>query len=305
MDERFEAQADVLVGSIRAHAVAIGDEAKRLRQKDAEVEFDSTSAESWCLSVVGDALIRARLLVEQNFQVIETLGLVAVSRYLLELSIWLKLFEKDRRYGLLYYGQLIETQRSYYQSTLRQMEREVGMLLDFERREDDLASERLADEGSLDDRARVRREIGDSIDKEAARKFSIYASEAKINGYGFQAHLVEKTAIPEAMTALSKMAEEKDYFDANVRPNIVDLVTDGNGKKRQWKWNRMAEEVGMEHEYDYIYAFSSKLLHATPASITTDYKNLEPDEFLIFLKYVEVKLADMVGMAKKYKPGVT
>lgn len=304
MDERFESQVDVLVRSIRSHAVAIDDEAKRLRRKDSKVEFDSTSAESWCLSVVEDALIRARLLVEQNFQVIETLGLVAVSRYLLELSIWLKLFEKDQRYGLLYYGQLIETKRNYYQSTLRQMQREVEMLLDFEKREKRLASEHLSDEDSLDDRARVRREVADSIDKEAARKFSIYASEAKINGYGFQAHLVENNAMPEAMTALAEMAAEQDNFDTNVRSNIADLVTDGNGKKRRWKWNQMAEEVGMEHEYDYIYAFSSKLLHATPVSITTDYKNLEPDEFLIFLKYVEVKLADMVGMARNYKSGM-
>jgi hypothetical protein len=63
--------------------------------------------------------------------------------------------------------------------------------------------------------------------------------------------------------------------------------------------------VGLLSEYDYIYAFASKLLHATPASITTDQKNLEPEEMLIFLKYIDVKIVDMLDQARRYPRHVT
>ncbi len=45
----------------------------------------------------GDALIRLRQLTDNNFQFIETLGLLAVARYVFELSVWLLLFDKDPR----------------------------------------------------------------------------------------------------------------------------------------------------------------------------------------------------------------
>ena len=54
------------------------------------------------------------------------------------------------------------------------------------------------------------------------------------------------------------------------------------------------------HEYDFIYRFSSKLLHATPASITTDQKNLEMSELALFLKYIYVKIDDVLELASAY-----
>jgi hypothetical protein len=62
----------------------------------------------------------------------------------------------------------------------------------------------------------------------------------------------------------------------------------------------MAERVDLTDEYDYLYTFASKLLHATPASITTDHKNLEPSELVVFLKYISVKLVDLVENAQMY-----
>src|SRR3989442_13923993 len=52
---------------------------------------------AWVLAAHLDALIRLRLFVEQNFAFIETLGLLAVTRYLFEVLVWLKLLQKDRR----------------------------------------------------------------------------------------------------------------------------------------------------------------------------------------------------------------
>lgn len=55
----------------------------------------------------------------------------------------------------------------------------------------------------------------------------------------------------------------------------------------------------MKDEYDFIYAYASRLLHATPASLTTNQKNLEPDEMRVFLKYIRVRLFDEIEMAGK------
>lgn len=288
------------VEKIKAYKVTVENEAKRLRPPERARSFDDQSAKLWCLSVVGDSLVRIRLLIEQNFQVVETLGLVAVSRYLFELSIWLKLFGKDDRYGLLYHDQLIETQKNYYQSTLRQFQREIEFLRKFEARENEKKDEIFATKDSGETLARDIGVVADLIDKEAARRFSIYAEQAKYNGYGYQAYLVEKKAIPQIELALSEIDIGRKNFDNNILPIIPDLALDKSGKKKRWKWNEMAKEVGLQDEYDYIYAFSSKLLHATPASITTDQKNLEPEEKLVFLKYIEVKLSDIIEISSRY-----
>ena len=67
--------------------------------------------------------------------------------------------------------------------------------------------------------------------------------------------------------------------------------------KGTWRWRQMAERVGLANEHDYIYSYASKLLHATPASVTTDNKNLELTEVYIFLRYVYAKLLEIVDLA--------
>ena len=62
----------------------------------------------------------------------------------------------------------------------------------------------------------------------------------------------------------------------------------------------MAETVDLLAEYEFIYSFTSKLLHATPVSITTDQKNLEPEEIIMFLKYIDVKITDILDLARRY-----
>lgn len=292
-------QLSGLVESIKGHRLAVDAEARRLRTPEVLADFDKRSPSCWCLAAIGDSLVRVRLLLEQNFNFIETMGVVAVSRYLFELSVWFRLFEQDERYGLLYYGQLLETQQKYFADHLNQLHREVDLLRVFERKEREVQRAMVVKMTTPEDLRNRLRWVAQVIDAEAARKFSLYVEQAKINGYGFQAHLVEKKAVPQAEAALRELCAEQAYFDANVLPGIQDLAL-SNGKKKRWEWKRMAESVELLPEYDYIYAYASKLLHATPASITTDQKNLEPEEMLIFLKYINVKAMDMLDVARRY-----
>ena len=59
----------------------------------------------------------------------------------------------------------------------------------------------------------------------------------------------------------------------------------------------MAEKAEISHEHDYIYSYASKLLHATPASLTTDQKNLEMPEVCLFLRYIYVKMLEIADLA--------
>lgn len=293
-------QLGALVESIKAHRTTVDSEARRLRTSEILASFDRRRHRSWCLAVMGDGLVRVRLLLEQNFNFIETIGIVAVSRYLFELSVWLHLFEHDERYGLVYYGQLLETQQKYFVDFRAQLGREIEMLREFEKKDKDAQRAVMSQAGPSKDLASRLRSTAQMIDAEAARQFSLYADQAKVNGYGFQAHLVEKNAVLEVESSLAALRAEQVRFDANVLPEIKDLALTKKGKKKRWEWKEKAEAVGLLNEYDFLYATASKLLHATPVSITTDHKNLEPGEFVVFLKYIDVKTIEIINLARMY-----
>ncbi len=248
---------------------------------------------------MGDALVRLRLLLEQNFNFIETIGVVAVSRYLFELSVWIRLFERDARYGLVYYAELLDTQQKYFVDLKAQLDREVRLLKDFDTKEQD--AKRATMRKPLD-LARVNelKAIEQAIDEDAARHFSIYAEQAKVNGYSFQAFLVQTKAVPETERSIAVLRAERADFDSHSLPSVKDLLLNIKGKPRRWDWKDMADKVGLLAEYEFLYTSASKLLHATPVSITTDHKNLEPEEFLVYLRYVNVKVMEMLDLAGRY-----
>jgi hypothetical protein len=64
---------------------------------------------------------------------------------------------------------------------------------------------------------------------------------------------------------------------------------------RAWKWDRQAKSVGMLDQYEYIYSFSSSLLHATPASMHQ--ATLEEHEIGIFLDYILVSISDVIDLS--------
>ena len=64
-------------------------------------------------------------------------------------------------------------------------------------------------------------------------------------------------------------------------------------------WKEEAGRVGMQAQYEFIYSFTSRLLHATPASIFTDQKNLEVAEMVLFLDYIYVSMLDALDIAAR------
>lgn len=294
MNSQVQQQVRDLAEAIKAHRDVVGAAAKRLRTPEVISAFDKWSCRSWCLSVAGDCLVRVRMLLEQNFNFIETIGVVAVARYLFELSVWLHLFKMDEHYGLVYFAELLRTQHRYWEDYRAQLQREIILLKAFEQQETE-AMHRISSSSAPDKQAGDLTAIRTQIDAAAARHFSLYAEQAKVNGYGFQSHRVEKKVMPEIDSSLTALAAEKANFDTHVSPEIKKIIPG------RWEWRQEAQKVGLADEYDFIYTFGSKLLHATPASITTDQKNLELSEMVVFLKYINLKVLELIDLAREYE----
>jgi hypothetical protein len=85
----------------------------------------------------------------------------------------------------------------------------------------------------------------------------------------------------------------RDTFDKVCPPSVLKIA------KAKWDWSQRANEVGMQNQYEFLYRYTSRLLHATPTSFFTDQKNLEPPEVIVFLDYVYVSLLDCLELAEK------
>jgi hypothetical protein len=288
------AQAERYIGAIRDLG-PVFDRLSESFRSDAtlECEFDRFSSDDWRRNTYGNALNRLRILTENNFRFIETLGLLAATRYIFELSVWLRLFRSDNRYCLVYYKELLETQLRYSRDTLAQLHREVDLLEKFEAIENGLTIDitRAASTSSAQDLGQMTRQAMGRVDAEAGKHFSLYLDDAKTNGFGFQAHLVRTKAIPQAETSVREIEKELQEFERSVPAEVRALV------RGRWQWRSMSEKAGILDEHDYIYSHASKLLHATPASITTDQKNVEMAEVCLFLRYIYVMLLVFADLA--------
>ena len=198
---------EVLIDKLRAALAAAEDLESIPRRR---------SGSYWVLAAYMDSLVRSRIFLEQNFHYDEPMGLLAVTRYLLELMVWLKLLEGDHRYGLVYYFELLINQLDYYEQLRDQLTREVDFLKQIDVQEIQLTQERLSKARQLMDLhelekafMRLTGEVMREIDARTARAFSLHSDQARSNGYALQAHLVESQASRDVLTRIAQINEEK------------------------------------------------------------------------------------------------
>jgi len=280
VEEETEARNKELVANIRRLQGPVEDLIRRFQQVVAESEkhqpdVNSQSGDHWRLVAYRDSLLRLNLFLEQNFNYIEPMGLLAVTRYLFELMIWLKLLHEDSRYGLVYYHELLVKQLDYYTKLGDHLTRETALLRDIGEQEVQLRKERLAEARGIADPQsqkqailQIPRDVMQHIDSAAARSFRLYGDQAQTNGYDYQAHLVETKVLPEVKERIAQMRQYLDVFELEAPQDAKDLVP------QRWNWKVQAGRVGMEEEYSFIYSYTSRLLHATPTTTTTDRRNL-------------------------------
>jgi Family of unknown function (DUF5677) len=280
------------------------------RNKIEEYENELTPEEEklstrYCKAVAYvDSLIKLRIFIEQNFNFIETMGVLSVTRYIFELSVWLKLLIKDDRYGLVYQYQLLDKQLHFYSDLEGHLLKEIEFFKEMDGKESDLIKKKAIEAQNIKEeteRADALRNLGSSvqrtIDDEAAKRLCIYVDDALTNGYGYQAHLIEQNAVPNAREGKFNIRKEIENLKNVLPKNIKILVTE------RWNWKQRAKDAGMSDEYEFIYSYTSRLLHATPASLTTDQKNLEPGEIAMFLRYIAIRMKEVIADANKILGG--
>jgi len=276
---------DPIVATIEIYKKAIAEFESKV-----DGDFYSMPRDYWALVIRHDALVRIRILVENNFSFIETLSILATSRYICELDIWLKAIELDARYATLYMINLNDGVEEHNRHFCEQVRAEIALLQGLGEEEQRLQAESAnnlkAKGASPSEIPAAWKAISSAIDAKAERSFCLYSEDAKTNGYGFQAHLLETQLLKAALAEHEKSVASKKLYEDRWSASVKDL-----GKK--WKWHEMAKKVGVESEFNYIYSYTSRLLHAKPQSITTNQKNLELPEIYLFLRYCRTKIVDI------------
>ncbi len=247
-------------------------------------------ADYWQVVIAYDSAVRLRLIIENNFVVIETLGLLATVRYVFELLVWLRLAIKREQYAIAYYGRLLEKSVEHSEAQVKQLNAEIDLLQRLDAQDNDAITDAVRAYRGQEvepDAGRARRDAMADIDRRAARMFSLYADRGRTLGYGYTAHLVQTQALPKAISSADNAKAALTSFRDRCPTRAKALLS------RRWKWDREAREAGMSNEYFFLYSYVSRFLHATPASVTTDEKNLEPDEIVMFLRYIRASLLDI------------
>lgn len=236
---------------------------------------------------------------------------VSSLRYVLETLITLKFFIKVPKslYKDFYVVDYIELE--IIEGRIKRLEKECELLKDLDKLEkensvfygNDLVEKiKLWQEEHKDDKVLLRRKIREASEWVKNKVFSetdkvldenipsIFLKDAKIYGMGFQKHLLETYMLPQYEKARditkSKIVNmETEITQSSLMNHLFDFQ--GNSQKsikqiltESPKMVVKAKEVGLEDEYDFIYKFTSKMLHFTSYSVLTS-NSLKDEELLL------------------------
>lgn len=279
-------------------AIARFDEKARAIEDAKKADGLEQGAEFWVATAYRNALIRLRLILENNFFCLETLNVLATTRYVFETLVWLRLMDREPDYALVFYARTISGQLQHFEALKKKLEDEIDLFEKLQKEESALNEKSLNElrenvqKVSSDHVAAATALIRCGTDRKARRAFSLYADDAKQNGFGFQAHLIGQQVIPRVNASIRELEAEQKALVTTCTSSLRKKL------KEHWNWKAEARRVDMQAQYEFIYSFTSRLLHATPSSIFTDQKNLKVSEMAMFLDYVYVSMLDVLDLAK-------
>lgn len=261
-----------IVGEIRSLHPRVDHTIKTLTTRvelEGELLSDSNryaSPDFWRLAAIRHGMVKIILIIEQNFEYIETFGLLATTRYMLELLIWFQLLTSDNSdYCFTFVKQVFADGLDYLKKHLAKVKREIELFQQLEQRElgetIEAAKRNLESPAAFGQLFRINAE---EIDRVARRRFCSYNEDAVSRGYGLQAYLMEKQAIPELEQQIEQQEKKKEAAMSQMPKSV-------QGYKR-WVWKDEAEKAGMSEQYDFVYSYTSRLLHAKAVSFATDQK---------------------------------
>ena len=158
----------------------------------------------WKKQIYHSSFIKLRLILENNLGYIETLSLLATTRYVFEVLVWLRIIEKDERFSLSFYAQVLDNQLRHLENYRNKVEAEIVFFEELEEEERRLSKEAISrlrgtPHDNPDQVAKntsvALNSISWEIDRRARQNFRLYRREAQENGYGFQAYLMKNRAL--------------------------------------------------------------------------------------------------------------
>jgi hypothetical protein len=308
MPENTRQQIAEVIGRIKALHPSLEQTKVSLRadlERFPAVETVHTDDAYWKTRILFDAMVKIRLFVENNFHVIETMGVLSLTRYIFEIAVIIRNIDVNQNFVFLYIQKMKRQEFEHMEEYARHIEAEINFYKSLERAETSANQKILKDipTGKLTSRntrrfiKKVSQEMTrnrEFIDQSLEFQFAIYAQEAAHNGYGFQAFLMERDVVPKIQMNLEEAKSSYEKIKLAWRGKIQEF----DHSFQRWRWKEMAERVQMERDYDFIYSYTSRLLHAFPHSLTTNQKNLEDSEVLMFLKYVEGQIRWILAFAQ-------
>lgn len=271
---------------------------KRLNEIEEPLDESNVFASPsyWQVAAIRDGMIKVHISIEQNFRYIETFGVLAITRYIFELLVWFRLLESgNTKYAFWYAKQLMTDNWKYASEELAKLRSEIELFRQLHAREDDelgkAAQAAIEQVDRPEQYVEASRMIAQEIDRTARRRFCVNADGAKTRGYGFQAHLLETQAVPKLERRVKEQEEWKDKAIAQMPRSMQSHA--------RWQWAEMAEAAGMRDQYDFLYRYTSRLLHATPISFYKDQKNLEISEVKMFLDFVFVSILELTEISER------
>ena len=299
LSDDIESPFEFRLKLIRSHSEKLQELESKFKSDSRWHNFDDTDSDMWCWTVMGHSLEKLNHLILNSVR-IDTFSLVSTTRFVFELATWLILFDRNSDYGFLYRREMLESHIQHDERLIDQSRREIKLLKEFDELESQMMESEIKRLITIEDPELLQREkaefldkIHETVDALAARKFSVFAEDAKQNGYGFQAVLVESLiAAAEARLATNKQTLEQ--FQRSLSDTTKRLIE----KKRPW--SKKCKTAGLIDEYRFVYSMTSRFLHASPIGISTNQKHLTIEELNTLLKFINVKTQDCIALAENW-----
>lgn len=236
---------------------------------------EPAEVERWCHQINHDSITRVRNLIENNFHAIETLALLSLARYMFELNVQLKQIDQDASFALVYARRVFEQQVEFYDRLADQLKAEVDLYL------------------RLGKAQASRGEVLAAV----ANRTCLYQDELERMHILQVAMVVDTQARKHALEQSELNRASLAEFNSKWTSRLKDP------KYSQKKWDKRATSVGMQEDYAFIYSYTSRLMHATPVSISTAQQVLQDSELLLFMRYVRQQMTWLHDRAAmKYMP---
>ncbi|TBG25400.1 hypothetical protein ELG79_09110 [Rhizobium leguminosarum] len=272
-------------------------------RSDQEFEQDKLT---WVLRAHSGTLDKLDQLVT-NDGPYDTFQLLASARNLFENLIWIRLFRHNFEYGHVFYEMLILQQIDSLERNIVQVQAEIELFEECDQKDQTITAQLIAEaENALSEEAqtammRSQQRQRDELDRQVRRSFTLYGAAAKFNGYGYQIHLLRTKALPKLEQTLAECQRAHSAFQQFKASSLNRQLTNAAS---HWNWRDRARDVGMLHQYDFLYRYTSRLLHSTPMNLITE-KSLSESERLLMLDYLFVTVSDIYDEIEEFEaPGV-